>query len=236
MEQNLSGTTGQAGSGGRGRAVSTGWLNELLRLLVRLLNQLLNQANDLASRGGEQVKAEWDNQQGGEQVRSRLDDQKHQAAQRLVPVQTAFRETAQQLRNQGQGSVAGYADGAAARVERFSGYLRETDVAEMVDEVRGFARRRPALFLGSAATLGFLAARFLKSSEREGASVGDGTSGDGGATSSAAVSHGTGEPATTLPPGTVAGSPTATPTAMAESPAGEGARTEPPRSEPPRSF
>ncbi|MDQ4128585.1 MAG: hypothetical protein M3151_11660 [Actinomycetota bacterium] len=234
MEQNLSGTTGQ--TGGRGGAVSPGLLNELLRLLVRLLNQLVNQANDLASRGGEQVKAEWDNQQGGEQIRSRLDDQKHQAAQRVVPVQTALRETAQQLRKQGQGSVAGYADGAAERVERFSGYLRETDVDEMVDEARSFARRRPALFLGSAATLGFLTARFLKSSEREGVSVGGGTSGNGGATSSAAVSHGTGEPATTLPPGTVAGSPTTTRTPIVEPPAGEGARTEPPRSEPPRGY
>jgi hypothetical protein len=71
------------------------------------------------------------------------------------------------LRKQGQDSVAQYADKAADQVERFSGYLRETDVDEIMEEVRGFARRRPALFLGGAATLGFLGTRFLKSSSQE---------------------------------------------------------------------
>jgi hypothetical protein len=147
----------------------------------------------------------------------------------MVPVQSALRETAQQLRKQGQGPVAEYADGAAERVERFSGYLRETDVDDIMDEARGFARRRPALFLGSAALLGFLGTRFLKSSS-QGASVGgypDGGYGVG--TSSATISHGTGEPATTLPPGTVEGSPTVRRTPMADPPAGGGSRTEPPR-------
>jgi hypothetical protein len=154
--------------------VSPGFLNELLRLLVRLLNQLVSRSSDLASRGGEQVRTEWDNQRGGEQIRSRLADQKHQVSQRMVPVQTALRETAQQLRKQDQTTMGGYADRAADRVERVSGYVRETDVDQMVDEARGFARRRPAIFLGSAATLGFLVARFLKSSSQEAVSAGDG--------------------------------------------------------------
>src|SRR3712207_6924586 len=58
----------------------------------------------------------------------------------LFPYTTLFRS----LRRQGQGSVAEYADRTADQVERFSGYLRETEVEEIVDEVRGFARRRPA--------------------------------------------------------------------------------------------
>ncbi|CAA9396827.1 MAG: hypothetical protein AVDCRST_MAG03-971 [uncultured Rubrobacteraceae bacterium] len=188
MEQNPSGASRRTGG-----AVSPGLLNELLRVLMRLLNGLLTQANDLADRGGERVKAQWDEQRGGEQVRSRLSDRKHEASQRLAPVETALRETAQQLRRQGQGQVAGYADQASDQVERASDYLRDTDVDEMVDQARGFARRRPALFLGGAATLGFLAARFLKSSSR-GASAGQVP---GGATGSAALSHGTGEPAST---------------------------------------
>jgi hypothetical protein len=145
-----------------------------------LAQQARQQAGELANRGGEQVK-------------SQLANQKHEASQRLTPVQVALRETAQQLRKQGQTPVAQYADKASDQVERFSGYLRETSVEEITDQARGFARRRPALFLGGALTLGFLAARFLKSSSREGASVGDGSAADGGA-----LPHdGTREPAPT---------------------------------------
>ncbi len=126
----------------------------------QLASQARQQAGELATRGGEQVK-------------SQLANQKHEAAQRLTPIQTALRETAQQLRKQGQGPVAGYADKTSDGVERVSGYLRETDVDEMVEETRGFARSRPAFFLGGALALGFLGARFLKSSSQEAASGGN---------------------------------------------------------------
>lgn len=182
----------------------------------QLAQQARRQADELANRGNEQIK-------------SQLANQKHQAAQRMRPIQTALEEAAHQLRRQGQGPVAEYADRAADQVERFSGYLRETDVEEIADEARGFARRRPALFLGGAAALGFFATRFLKSSSSEGAPAGHGSSVPPTATSRASVSYGTEGPATTLPPGSVEGSPTARRTPMAgPSPSG-GERVEPPR-------
>jgi hypothetical protein len=55
-------------------------------------------------------------------------------------------------------------DSAVDQIERFAGYLRNRDVGQMVDDVERFARRQPGLFLGSAFTIGLLAARFLKSS------------------------------------------------------------------------
>ena len=112
-------------------------------------------------------------EQTRQQVKSRLATQKDQAAERLTPIKTALQDTGQQLRNQNQGSVAEYADKAAEQVERFSGYLRESDVDEIIDEVRNFARSRPALFLGGAAALGFFGTRFLKSSSEDGGSTGD---------------------------------------------------------------
>jgi len=141
----------------------------------QLAHQARQQAGELATRGGEQVK-------------SQLANQKHDASQRLTPIQVALRETAQQLRKQGQGSVAEYADKTSDQVERFSGYLRETEVDEMVDQARSFARSRPALFLSSAVALGFLGARFLKSSSEQ--------------------AGGNGEPVAALPP--AEGPPTAT--------------------------
>jgi hypothetical protein len=202
MEQNLSGTTGQTGSSGQ-------VTEQAKQQGQQLAQQARQQAGELANRGGEQVK-------------SQLETQKHQAAQRMTPVQMALRETAQQLRKQGQEPISQYADKASDQVERFSGYLRETSVDEITDEVRGFARSRPALFLGSAVALGFLGTRFLKSSSQDGTYSGN--------RPGATVSHGTGESATALPPGTLAWSPTATRTPIAEPPAGEGSSTEPPRS------
>ena len=174
--------------------------------------QARQQASELANRGNEEIKGQ-------------LANQKHQAAQRMTPVQAALRETGQQLRNQGQGPVAEYADKAADQVERFAGYLRENDVDQLLDEARGFARRRPALFLGSAVAIGFFATRFLKSTSQE-AAVGNGS---GTATSTATVTYGTEEPATALPPGSVEGSPMARRTPMGGPSPGERSPTEPPR-------
>jgi hypothetical protein len=162
----------------------------------QLAHQARQQASNLASRGSEQAKGQ-------------LANQKHQASQRLTPVQTALRETGHQLRNQGQGPVADYVERAADQVERLSTYLRETDVDEIMEEVRSFARRRPGLFLGGGAAIGFFATRFLKST-----SAGDGVStATPTATSSATITHGTQEPpATALPPvGVEAEPPTAAP-------------------------
>ena len=217
MEQNLSSTPGQTGSSTRGSEVA----GQAKQQGQQLAQQARQQAGDLANRGTEQLK-------------SQLANQKHEASQRMVPVQSALRETGQQLRKQGQGSVAGYADKAADQVERFSGYLRETEVDEIMDEARGLARRRPAVFLGGAVALGFLATRFLKSTSQDAGSAGDGSystpTATGTATSSATVIHGTGEPATALPPGSVEGSPTARRTPMAgQQPLSEGRPAEPPR-------
>ena len=168
----------------------------------QLAHQARQQASNLASRTTEQAK-------------SQLANQKHSASQRLTPVQSALRESAQQLRNQGQGQVGDYAEKAADQVERFSTYLRQTEVDEIMEEVRGFARRRPGLFLGSAAAIGFFATRFLKSSSEEAPSAGysDFSATTPSATSTASVTHGTQEPpATALPPvGTEVEPPTAAP-------------------------
>lgn len=217
MVEHYPGTTPvESGSSTRGSEVA----GQAKQQGQQLAQQARQQAGDLANRGTEQLKGQ-------------LANQKHEASQRMVPVQSALRETGQQLRKQGQGSVAGYADKAADQVERFSGYLRETEVDEIMDEARGFARRRPAVFLGGAVALGFLATRFLKSTSQDAGSAGDGSyatpTATGTATSSATVTHGTGEPATALPPGTAEGSPTARRTPMAGQPLSEDRPAEPPR-------
>jgi len=102
--------------------------------------------------------------QVGGQVKSQLATQKDQVAETAGSVAQALRMTGEQLRQQNQAPVSQFAESAAEMVERFSGYLREHEVEDMVGEVESFARRQPAVFLGTAFALGFVAARFLKSS------------------------------------------------------------------------
>jgi len=76
----------------------------------------------------------------------------------------ALHQAGDQMRDQGKDSYAQYVDMAAERVDQFATYLRDQDVSQMMEGVERFARRQPAVFLGSAFLLGVLAARFLKAS------------------------------------------------------------------------
>lgn len=124
---------------------------------------VLQQASQKASEMADQART---------QVVSKLGDQKERATGSLETVAQALRQTGQQLREQDQEPFGKFADGAADVVDRFSGYLNQRDIHQIIGEVEGFARRQPALFLGGAFTLGLLAARFLKSSSDGSGSMG----------------------------------------------------------------
>ncbi|MGH8728057.1 MAG: hypothetical protein ACREV9_07850 [Burkholderiales bacterium] len=103
-----------------------------------------------------------------ESGKSLLDSQKRAAADSLDGWAQALRKTAEQLQND-DSSVAMIAQRAAEGIAGFSGSLRQRDVGTLFSQAQDFARRRPAIFLGSALATGFVLARFLKSSnEREG--------------------------------------------------------------------
>jgi len=57
-----------------------------------------------------------------------------------------------------------YVDKAASQLENFADTLRARDPAELVNEVRNFARREPAVVVCGAVIAGFAIVRFLKSS------------------------------------------------------------------------
>jgi hypothetical protein len=120
---------------------------------------LLDQAKQTTGQAVEQVQ---------QQATTRLDRQKETAAAGLKSVADAVRQMGQNLRGQEQGGIAQYAaeysERAAEQIERFTDYLREHDLNQLVGEVEGFARRQPALFFGGSFLLGFAGARFLKSS------------------------------------------------------------------------
>lgn len=95
-----------------------------------------------------------------------LSDQKRRTTQQFESVSSALRDTSANLRERQEDRIAEFADTAAEQVDRLSGYLSNRSVGELMEEVENIARREPALFLGGAALLGIVGARFLKSSER----------------------------------------------------------------------
>ncbi|CAO3378664.1 hypothetical protein [Azospirillum argentinense] len=97
-------------------------------------------------------------------IRSLLEMQTDRAADQLGSVANALHKAAEQLNDENNGTAAHYAGQAADRVERVADMLRNSTVDDMVGQVERFARRQPEVFVGAAFAVGFLFARFVKSS------------------------------------------------------------------------
>ena len=103
-----------------------------------------------------------------QRVTSRVDEQKNRAADGLGGIADVFRSAGNELRNENE-TLASYVDMASDQMRRFADSIRQRGVADMLDDVHAFARRRPALFIGGAFLVGLGIARFLKSSADRGA-------------------------------------------------------------------
>jgi hypothetical protein len=100
-------------------------------------------------------------------VTSRVDEQKNRAADGLGGIANVIRNAGNELRTENE-ALASYVDMASDQLRRFADQIREKGVADMLDDVHMFARRRPALFVGGAFLVGLGIARFLKSSAERG--------------------------------------------------------------------
>lgn len=100
-------------------------------------------------------------------AQDRIERSRQDAATTLSTVASTLLNSGSQLRDGDQPMAGEYVERAARQIERVADYVQRADVREMMNEVEDFARRRPAVFIGSAFAVGLLAARFLKSS-REG--------------------------------------------------------------------
>lgn len=98
-----------------------------------------------------------------ERVTTRVDEQKNRAADGLGGIADVFRNASNELRNENE-ALASYVDMASDQMRRFADQIRQKGVADMLDDVHAFARRRPALFIGGAFLVGLGIARFLKAS------------------------------------------------------------------------
>jgi hypothetical protein len=127
------------------------------------LDQTKSQMQDMA----QQAKETAGNLvgQARTQVKTQLTSQKEKAAESLGGVAEAIRQTGTTLNEQDQPAPVGrYVNQAADVIDNVAQYLRTKDIDEMFGQVEDLARRQPAVFIGAAFALGFMAARFLKSS------------------------------------------------------------------------
>ena len=133
-------------------------------------SSVTEQVVDSAKKAATQAKEAAGNviDKAKDQAASRADQQRQTAASGVQAVAQAFRSMGDDLRNRQEGPVAEYAaeigHAIGGQAERLADYLRQRDVRHLVSDAENFARRSPAVFLGSAFVLGLAASRFLKSS------------------------------------------------------------------------
>jgi hypothetical protein len=122
-----------------------------------------------ASRTGEDVKRQIKDKahEVAEQAQSAVEGGKARIAERAQGVAEALHHASDGLRAEDREEVARYTEKVAEKIEQFSGFLRDRDLVAMASDVKRFAQRQPALFLGGAFTAGLMAARFIKSSAGE---------------------------------------------------------------------
>lgn len=107
--------------------------------------------------------------QAKDKAASVIGEQKTNLASGINSVADSIRQIGEDIggkdKNNQIAALAGkYGDTLAGQVEKFSSYIEDRDIKEIVRDVETFARRNPALFIGGAFALGIIAARFLKSS------------------------------------------------------------------------
>jgi len=120
---------------------------------------LIDQAKETASQAYDAVT---------DKAATKLDEQKSTLSGGLSTVAESVRQVGENLNSSTTESglaeaAAKYTNTAAQKLEDVAGYFETRNVREMARDLEGFARRNPAVFLGAAFGLGFLAARFLKS-------------------------------------------------------------------------
>lgn len=99
-----------------------------------------------------------------EQVVTRVESGKENVAEKIGNVAGALRAAGEPLAD--IGPLPDLAGAAADKIESIAEYVQSRTIGDLIQEATVFARREPAIFLGSAFGLGLLAGRFLKSSPR----------------------------------------------------------------------
>jgi hypothetical protein len=116
-----------------------------------------DQAKEVAAETQRQAKDLLD--QGRAQLKDQAITQQQKAAQGLTSLADELRGLANGTSTGAPGPARDLLHQASGMVETFAGKLQNREPAELLDEIRSFARRKPGLFLLGAAAAGVLAGR-----------------------------------------------------------------------------
>lgn len=119
-----------------------------------------DQAKEVAAETQRQAKDLL--QQGRSQLKDQAMSQQQKAAQGLTSLAQELRGLADGSSSGAPGPARDLLQQASGMVEGFADRLQNREPAELLDEVRSFARRKPGLFLLGAAAAGMLAGRLTR--------------------------------------------------------------------------
>lgn len=111
-------------------------------------------------------KAEETGDRVAEKAQSTFESARERVAEQLDAVARALETATNNLQQADHAELSQRAQPLIRKAENAAQYLRNKSPRELKDDLDGFARQRPAWFLGGAFVLGLLGARFLKSSEQ----------------------------------------------------------------------
>ena len=100
--------------------------------------------------------------------KSTIESQKGKAAAGLESMARALRKTSETFQGENQRGISQYAKQLAGKMEGASHYVRDKNIDELIDDAGKFVQRQPVLALSGIFTMGFIVARFLKSSSAGG--------------------------------------------------------------------
>ena len=96
------------------------------------------------------------------EVTVQVEEQSRVQLDRLAERLRSVGEDLERMATQGEGPASGLAQEAGERVRSWAAHLRGREPRDLLDEVRGFARRRPGVFLGGALVAGVVAGRLTR--------------------------------------------------------------------------
>lgn len=102
-------------------------------------------------------------EEAGSKARAIVGDGKDRATAKLGEFSQLLNDAADTVDEKLGDQYGKYARDAATRVSSFADGLAEKDIDELLDDAREFVRASPAIAIGTAAALGFVLARVLRS-------------------------------------------------------------------------
>ena len=103
-------------------------------------------------------------------LRRQVDDRSTMAGRQASSAAETLRQTAAQMRQEGdpqKARMASFADQGADRLDRVGSYLVEADADELLGRMEDVARQQPWLIAGAGLLVGIAAARVLKASSTD---------------------------------------------------------------------